>query len=570
MPLQLADNSSGQTRTATNATIKRASATARRKTNQLDRSALTDLDKLYRDAVAGFKADIDISTDAQGSLRLEVMRDLLAQAEQRLSRLGLAKEALLSDAMLDGAVLGVQPFAATLPASSLANISHDAVQFAREFIASDGLQLSDRIWRNNQHTRQVVTDAIQQSIIQGHGAAEAAQRLLVGGQSVPADLQAKMAAAGGERIKRKLHTGLLTGDGNPLDNALRLFRTEINRAHGEAYQASAFEHPDAIGTRFLLSPNHPQVDICDMHSRANLHGLGPGVYPKGKNPWPAHPNTLSYVEVVFDDEITAEDKAGKTNPIDWLDDQAPHIQQGVVGGRKKRAALVNGLLTKNEIATPWRVLKKRYERRGIDTEKLAVAAPVQKGDGLFDEALGYVQERGLATGFEHAVAVDQAAGAEFFKTTSRKKGVVSFDRHQLAVLNNPRNNISLIHNHPRSTSLSDADMSMGVSPGILDVVAVGHDGSRYTSITKTSRRNLLATHEIAYEHVLDRFIDLATKGRLTVDDADSLHGHLVNLWLDRKGLIDYRFENTVTLNKALARQPDSFESDILDSIDELF
>ena len=565
MPLQLAANP----RTATNAAIKRASAAARRKTNQLDRSALTDLDKLYRDAVAGFKADIDIYTDGQGSLRLEVMRDLLAQAEQRLNRLGVAKQALLGDAMLDAAALGVQPFAATLPASSLANISHDAVQFAREFIASDGLQLSDRIWRNNQHTRQVVTDAIQQSIIQGHGAAEAAQRLLVGGQSVPADLQAKMAAAGGERIKRKLHTDLLTGDGNPLDNALRLFRTEINRAHGEAYQVSAFEHPDTIGTRFLLSPNHPQVDICDMHSRANLHGLGPGVYPKGKSPWPAHPNTLSYVEVVFDDEITAEDKAGKTDPIDWLDDQAPHVQQGVVGGRKKRAALVNGLLTKNEIATPWRVLKKRYERKGIDTEKLAVAAPVQKGDGLFDEALEYVQERGLATGFEHAVAVDQAKGIEFFKTTSRKKAEVSFDRHQMVPLTDPRNNISLVHNHPSSTSLSLADMNMGTLDGISDVVAVGHDGGRFTSVTKVDSSKIKKAHGKANQAVRSEMWRIINNDSISVSDAETIHSHMINMALDRAGVIEYRHEGASTLRKALSQQPDSFESDFLDSIGEL-
>jgi hypothetical protein len=74
---------------------------------------------------------------------------------------------------------------------------------------------------------------------------------------------------------------------------------EINRAHGTAYLKGAEAHPDCVGTRFLLSPSHPEHDECDLHASANLYGLGPGVYPPGKTPWPAHPNTLSYVVAVF-------------------------------------------------------------------------------------------------------------------------------------------------------------------------------------------------------------------------------------------------------------------------------
>ncbi len=47
-----------------------------------------------------------------------------------------------------------------------------------------------------------------------------------------------------------------------------------------------------------------------MHATANLFGLGKGVYPPGQNPWPAHPNTLSYVVAVFEEDVTEEDRAG--------------------------------------------------------------------------------------------------------------------------------------------------------------------------------------------------------------------------------------------------------------------
>ena len=35
----------------------------------------------------------------------------------------------------------------------------------------------------------------------------------------------------------------------------------------------------------------------------DLYGLGPGVYKTGTAPWPAHPNTMSYLTAVFRDEV---------------------------------------------------------------------------------------------------------------------------------------------------------------------------------------------------------------------------------------------------------------------------
>ena len=62
------------------------------------------------------------------------------------------------------------------------------------------------------------------------------------------------------------------------------------------------EDEEAVGLRYCLSPRHPRKDICDTHASADLYGLGAGVYPVDACPWPAHPNTFSYVEVVYSDE----------------------------------------------------------------------------------------------------------------------------------------------------------------------------------------------------------------------------------------------------------------------------
>ena len=357
-------------RTRIKAAIKRASKQARADMRRLDREQLAQLEGIYRRAVDDLQAQVQAYAGDADTLRLDVLRDLLGQAESRLDVLAAERDAALGSGLRNAAELGAQPFAANPAISAeLTRIPDEAVRFVTRFVADDGLQLSDRIWAIDQHGRDVVRDAIQRHVIQGHSASQAAQDFLARGEPVPADVRDKLGQASAGRINRVIGSDLMTGEGSAYSNARRLFRTEINRAHGEAYQAAAFEDPEVIGTRFLLSPNHPEVDICDMHARVNRYGLGPGVYPKGKNPWPAHPNTLSFVEVVFADEVSDEDRQVKQQPTDWLKRQSPGVQVGVLGV-KKSWALRRDLLPDNAVTTPWRVVKQRLERRGVDLPTL--------------------------------------------------------------------------------------------------------------------------------------------------------------------------------------------------------
>jgi len=357
-------------RTAKKAAIKRASASARNAMDQLDADTLDKLTALYRDAVDGLHNIIDSFADSDSAVPFDTLQALLAAAESRLKQLEAQRTALLNSSMNAAALLGVKPFlaAAARLTSNIIAIPEQAITFVQRFVADDGLQLSDRIWRTDNHARQIVRDAINQAVIQGHSASRAAQELLSSGQPGNSALQAKLKANAAGPLKKTIEQQLFGGVGTPYDNAKRLFRTEINRANGQAYQATAFSHPDIIGTRFLLSPNHPKHDICDMHAHANIYGLGAGVYPQGKNPWPAHPNTLSYTEVVFADEVTDSDKQGKQAAISWLNDQPIAVQESVLNSRFKRIALQKGLLPATAIATPWRDLKPRLEKQGHNTD----------------------------------------------------------------------------------------------------------------------------------------------------------------------------------------------------------
>jgi hypothetical protein len=362
-------------RTATRARIKRGSAIARREMNRLDAQVIDQLTSVYQRAVDELQTAIRSYAGIDGNIKLASMQQLLTQSQQILGQLNIARDQLLTGGLTSAAELGASAYSGAMEGQFLTRSALEAVTFVQHFVGADGLQLSDRIWRLNNHASQMVSDAISNAVVQGHSASQATNDFLSRGEPVPAEVAGKLNAARADTLARTVGRDLMN-TGSPRYNAMRVFRTEINRAHGEAYMSTGSDHPDFAGWRFLLSPAHPEPDICDMHARANVHGLGPGVYPSRERcPWPAHPNTLSYVEIVFKDEITEGDSAGQQNRLDWLKTQPGSIQESVLNSRKKRAALNIGLLKENEINTPWQVLKEKYQRKGVDLEKLVLPPP---------------------------------------------------------------------------------------------------------------------------------------------------------------------------------------------------
>jgi len=86
--------------------------------------------------------------------------------------------------------------------------------------------------------------------------------------------------------------------------AERIARTEIARAWGDGFLAETIEDPDVVAYKWRLSSHHPFFDVCDFHANADLYGLGPGIYPKGKIPsYPAHPHCTCLLEEVFKGEV---------------------------------------------------------------------------------------------------------------------------------------------------------------------------------------------------------------------------------------------------------------------------
>jgi len=573
MKLALAHNP----RTAAQAAIHRASTSARANMNRYDRSTLTNLQQVYQQAAHEIQSSINAFSGSDGHLGLTVLNDLKNQVNSVLDQLDRNSLQLLNGGLNEAAALGVNTFQSVIDSNSLTRVSTEAVQFVQNFRAADGLQLSDRIWRVSDHAHQVVGNAIESAIIQGHSASEAANNLLNSGAAIPADLNAKINQANAVGVGRASVAALMTGAGSPRANAMRLFRTELNRAHGEAYMMAGGEHEDFGGWRFLLSPRHPDVDVCDMHARVNRYGLGEGVYPdRNRCPWPAHPNTLSYVEIVFSDEISDDDRRGKENRIDWLNNQIGAIQHGVLNSRNKQGMLQAGLLNENQISTPWNVLKGRLIGQGIDPDNLVVR-PTRISESGFDvsevrdAAYRHVRMRGMRKGneIEYLAAYDMNTGIQTFTHTSLTARSVSLRPDQLRLLSDPSRRFEVVHNHPSSSSLSLPDLRFTASlPGTKYITAIGHNGTVYrASINSGITPDMFS---VANNHI-DDFIsrpmwDLVRSGSISPINAGQVHQHLTNLAFDRLNFIEY---STTHLSDELIDSMGVFTNDVNQFMNDL-
>ena len=360
---------------AVGSAIRRASTAAQSAMLDLDARTVAELTRIYTEAAEQVRGAIEGAAAGAARVKLDQLRALLERIDRVLDALASAGAAVIDDALRTAAELGLQPLTddglaasgrAAVPAvvdtvSALDQVDA-AVLFTQQFRAADGLNLSDRLWRVNRGAREAVHRGIEQAVVQGWGADQAAQALMMRGQAVPADT---VAAQGASDVGKVVQMGVATlqnADSGALANALRVARTEINRAHGEAYMAGAASAPGVVGFRFLLSPRHPRVDICDLYAKQNLFGLGPGVYPdRQRCPWPPHPNVLSFVVAVFAPEISAADQAGKETTMQALERLGPDLRAGVLGPTKA-AYFDQGLMTRGMVRSRVGDVKRRVGR----------------------------------------------------------------------------------------------------------------------------------------------------------------------------------------------------------------
>lgn len=339
------------------AQIRRATLAARRALEVLDSVGAEELGRLYSAAAEALRGAIVRAGGGDGRVSIAELNSVLAQVEGILTSLSSARNGVVDAGLAQAAQAGAS--GVVLESAAAMRVATEAVALTRHFVAADGLMLTDRLWRLDRGAKEAITRAVELAVIQGHGSAHAAREFLAQGKAVPAEIAARLGAGESTALGAEAARLMTGGANSALYQAQRVFRTEINRAHGEAFMAGADQHPDFAGFRFLLSPGHPKHDICDLLASQNLYGLGAGVYPsRAKCPWPAHPNTLSYVEIVYSDEISATDQANRETPMQALERLAPEVRDGVLG-KGKAEVFDAGLMKQGMIRSSLSAVRRR-------------------------------------------------------------------------------------------------------------------------------------------------------------------------------------------------------------------
>lgn len=123
--------------------------------------------------------------------------------------------------------------------------------------------------------------------------------------------------------------------------ANRIAQTELHRAYTDkvAGEIMADEGFDYVQIR--MSQTHPKTDICDLHSKLDKYGLGPGIYPKAQAPKPPYhcfcrcvASPLAWVDGDPRENPTAERA--------FLDSLPVHEARQVMGSADKLNAVLHG------------------------------------------------------------------------------------------------------------------------------------------------------------------------------------------------------------------------------------
>jgi hypothetical protein len=124
----------------------------------------------------------------------------------------------------------------------------------------------------------------------------------------------------------------------------RIARTEMARAWADGFLADIMQDDDVVAVKWKLSSRHPVFDVCDMYAKADMYGLGAGIYPKDKlPPLPVHPHCLCrYVEVI-EGEVDMQQQRNQVQAAGnkWLN-SLPESRRVQVLGRKGLKAWEDG------------------------------------------------------------------------------------------------------------------------------------------------------------------------------------------------------------------------------------
>jgi hypothetical protein len=227
---------------------------------------------------------------------------------------------------------------------------------ASEHLYGDSLNLSARIWQVENGGREAIIEVLLRGIANGDSAWNIAQELeqfLGANMDCPRWTSTRLYGRTKTQIANGDTAGLQGKTGSPCDgagvsyNALRLARTEIQKAHALATDRIMAAQPWVEKEQVHLSSAHSGNDICD-ETIAGGEG-GKGIYDVGTIELPLHPNCLCFKTAVLMDEkeFTSQLNAWLKGEGEWAEMDA--YAALVSGGLDTETAPLQGSLLPNAI-----------------------------------------------------------------------------------------------------------------------------------------------------------------------------------------------------------------------------
>ena len=178
------------------------------------------------------------------------------------------------------------------------------LNMAAEYLYGDRKNLDARIWAVENGGRDAINNVIMQGIADGDSAWNIAKKLeqfLGAGADCPRWTSTRLYGRTASDKSAGDTTGLLSGaacDGRGVSyNALRLARTEIQKAHALATDKVMASQPWVEMEQCNLSASHPESDECDDVVSGGDNG--DGVYPVGTIEYPLHPHCFCFKTAVL-------------------------------------------------------------------------------------------------------------------------------------------------------------------------------------------------------------------------------------------------------------------------------
>jgi hypothetical protein len=176
-----------------------ATAAARAEMLAWREAQIERLREILQAMAAEFGAELDRLAGADGLLPVGAIDAMNRYIEQRIGEFDTAFQRVLMDglrrsATMGSGVLGILPVQGDAAAAT-------ALRNVVQFTGKDGLQLSDRLWRAGQRTRDVMRAHILGGIERGRAASTAALELMVAGKPLLNDVRAGLQAGQARTMK---------------------------------------------------------------------------------------------------------------------------------------------------------------------------------------------------------------------------------------------------------------------------------------------------------------------------------------------------------------------------------